>query len=148
MFPFQKGGFFVENSQIWMGEGQYNFSDKIKFAEVIIGGNVKKYILDSEGTLFIDKIGSPIKINEWGIYAQVTKKLFSEKLVLGVSGRYDKNENFEGKFTPRFTALIKIAEGHNLRFSYQTAYKFPTTQQQWIKLNVGNVVLLRRYFHG
>ena len=138
----KRGGLFVENSQLWMGEGQYNFADKIKFAEVIVGGNIKKYILSSEGTLFIDKIGSPIKINEWGIYAQATKKLFSEKLVLGVSGRFDKNENFEGKFTPRFTALIKMAEGHNLRASYQTAYKFPTTQQQWIKLNVGNVILL------
>jgi len=141
--PISKGGgLFVENSQLWMGEGQYNFTDKIKFADVIVGGNIKKYILSSEGTLFIDKIGSPIKINEWGVYAQATKKLFSEKLVLGASGRYDKNENFEGKFTPRFTALIKVAEGHNLRASYQTAYKFPTTQQQWIKLNVGNVVLL------
>ena len=124
-----------------MGEGQYNFSDKIKFAEVIIGANAKKYILDSKGTLFIDTLEA-IKINELGAYAQVTKKLFSDKLTLGVSGRYDKNENFKGKFTPRVTALLNVAEGHNLRFSYQTAYKFPTTQQQWIRLDVGNVILL------
>ncbi|HET6769858.1 MAG TPA: TonB-dependent receptor [Chitinophagaceae bacterium] len=141
--PISKGGgLFVENSQLWMAEGQYNLANKIKFADILVGGNVKKYILSSEGTLFIDKIGSPIKINEWGVYGQVTKKLLSEKLVIGISGRYDKNENFEGKFTPRFTALIKVADGHNLRASYQTAYKFPTTQQQWIKLNVGDVVLL------
>ena len=139
--PIPKGGLFLEKSQLWMGEGQYNLSDKIKFAEVIIGGNVKKYILDSKGTLFIDS-AEAIKINEWGAYAQMTKKLFSDKLSLGVSGRYDKNENFTGKFTPRVTALVSLAEGHNLRFSYQTAYKFPTTQQQWIRLNVGNVTLL------
>ena len=85
--PLSKGGgLFVERSQLWMGEGQYNFSDKIKFADLIIGGNIKKYILSSEGTLFIDKVGSPIKINEWGIYGQASKRLFSEKLVLGVSG--------------------------------------------------------------
>ncbi|TMI92492.1 MAG: TonB-dependent receptor [Bacteroidetes bacterium] len=139
--PIPKGGLFLEKSQMWMGEGQYNFADKIKFAEVIIGGNVKKYILNSKGTLFIDSAGA-IKINEWGAYAQVTKKLFSDKLSLGLSGRYDKNENFTGKFTPRVSALVKVAEGHNLRFSYQTAYKFPTTQQQWIRLDVGNVILL------
>ena len=139
--PLPKGGLFVEKSQLWMGEGQYNFSDKIKFAEVIIGANAKKYILDSKGTVFIDTLEA-IKINELGAYAQVTKKLFSDKLSLGVSGRYDKNENFKGKFTPRVTALVRVAEGHNLRFSYQTAYKFPTTQQQWIRLNVGNVMLL------
>ncbi|HEX6848803.1 MAG TPA: TonB-dependent receptor [Chitinophagaceae bacterium] len=141
--PISKGGgLFVENSQLWMGEGQYDFSDKIKFADIIVGGNVKKYILSSEGTLFIDKVDDPIKITEWGAYAQVTKKLLSDKLSLSVSGRYDKNENFEGKFTPRVTALFSVAKNHNIRASYQTAYKFPTTQQQWIKLNVGNVVLL------
>ena len=139
--PIPKGGLFLEKSQMWMGEGQYNFSDKIKFAEVIIGGNVKKYILNSKGTLFIDTLEA-IKMNEMGAYTQITKKLFSDKLSLGVSGRYDKNENFKGKFTPRVTALVNIAEGHNLRFSYQTAYKFPTTQQQWIRLDVGNVILL------
>jgi len=139
--PIPKGGLFLEKSQMWMGEGQYNFSDKIKFAEVIIGANAKKYILDSKGTLFIDTLEA-IKINELGAYAQVTKRFFSDKLSLGASGRYDKNENFKGKFTPRVTALVNVAEGHNLRFSYQTAYKFPTTQQQWIRLDVGNVILL------
>jgi outer membrane receptor protein involved in Fe transport len=139
--PIPNGGLFVEKSQLWMGEGQYDFSDKIKFADIIVGGNVKKYILSSKGTLFIDTAGA-IKINEWGAYAQISKKIFNEKLVLSASGRYDKNENFEGKFTPRLTALIKVAEGHNIRLSYQTAYKFPTTQQQWIRLNIGDAILL------
>jgi outer membrane receptor protein involved in Fe transport len=139
--PIPNGGLFLEKSQLWMGEGQYNFNGKIKFAEVIIGGNVKKYILDSKGTLFIDTLEA-IKINEWGAYAQVTKPLFNDKLTLGVSGRYDKNENFKGKFTPRITALLSLTKDHNFRFSYQTAYKFPTTQQQWIRLNIGNAILL------
>ena len=139
--PIPRGGLFVDKSQLWMGEGQYDFAQKIKFADVIIGGNVKKYILSSKGTLFIDTAGS-LKINEWGAYAQLTKKLLNDKLVLSASGRFDKNENFKGKVTPRFTALIKIADGHNIRLSYQTAYKFPTTQQQWIRLDVGNVILL------
>lgn len=138
--PIPRGGRFVENSQLWMGEGQYDLSDKIKFAEIIVGGNVKKYILNSKGTLFIDP--PVIKINEWGAYAQVTKKLLNDKLVLAAAGRFDKNENFDGKFTPRLTALINVAKGHNIRLSYQTAYKFPTTQQQWIKLDIGTVVLL------
>lgn len=139
--PIPAGGLFKETSQLWMGEGQYNFSDKIKFAEVIAGGNVKKYILNSENTLFYEPNG-PINISEWGAYAQISKKLLEDKLTLSAAGRYDKNKNFDGKFTPRVTALLKIADGHNLRLSYQTAYKFPTTQQQWINLDIGNVVLL------
>lgn len=139
--PIPGGGLFKETSQMWMGEGQYDFSNKIKFAEVIVGGNIKKYILDSDNTLFFEPNG-PIKINEWGAYAQAAKKLLDDKLTLTVAGRYDKNENFDGKFTPRVTALINVAKNNNIRLSYQTAYKFPTTQQQWIRLNLGNVELL------
>ena len=32
---------------------------------------------------------------------------------------------------------MKLAKDHNLRFSYQQAYRFPTTQNQWINLTVG-----------
>jgi outer membrane receptor protein involved in Fe transport len=124
-----------------MAEGQYNFTRAIRFAELIAGASLKKYVLNSEGTIFIDSAGA-LKINEWGAYAQLTKKLINDKLILSASGRYDKNENFKGKFTPRFTALIKPAKDHSIRLSYQTAYRFPTTQQQWIRLDVGDAVLL------
>ena len=39
-----------------MTEGQYTFGDAIKNVEIIVGGNYKKYILDSDGTLFIDTL--------------------------------------------------------------------------------------------
>lgn len=139
--PIPKGGLFVENSQMWMGEGQYNFSEHFKFAEIIVGGNYKKYILSSDGTLFIDTI-RPIRVNEVGVYAQVTKRVLNERLTLSVSGRYDKNQDFKGHFTPRATALVKLARNHSLRMSYQTAYRFPGTQQKFIRLNVGDLTLL------
>ncbi len=72
----------------------------------------------------------------------MTKKLLKDYLTLAVSGRYDKNEDFKGHFTPRVTALIKIAKDNNLRLSYQTAYRFPSTQQKFIRLNVGDYILL------
>jgi outer membrane receptor protein involved in Fe transport len=140
--PISKGGgLFLDKSDLWMAEGQYNLSSSFKFAEVIIGGNYKKYILNSQGTIFIDTAGT-IPIYELGGYIQATKKLFNEHLVLSASERLDKNENFKGKLTPRFTGLIKVAENSNIRLSYQTAYRFPTTQQQFIKLQVGTNVFL------
>ena len=139
--PIPNGGLFLEKSQLWMAEGQYNFSNKIKFAEIIVGGNWKKYVLNSKGTLFIDTL-NPIEINEYGTYAQITKRFFDNKLSLSASGRYDKNEDFKGHFTPRVTALITVARNHNIRLSYQTAYRFPTTQQKYIRLNVGDYILL------
>lgn len=140
--PIPQGGQFLDRSDLYMVEGQYNFADIIKFAEIMVGGNWKQYVLNSQGTLFADKPGEPILINEIGAYLQIAKSLFNDKLRLSASGRYDKNENFEGRFTPRVTALFKPGKNHNIRFSYQTAYRFPSTQQQWIDLNVGTGILL------
>jgi outer membrane receptor protein involved in Fe transport len=140
--PIPYGGLFLDRTDLYQVEGQYNFSNVIKFAEVLAGGNWKQYVLNSQGTLFADKIGEPIKINEYGAYAQIGKEIIKDLLKLTASGRYDKNENFKGRFTPRITAVVKPAPDHNLRFSFQTAYRFPSTQQQWIDLNVGTGTLL------
>lgn len=135
------GGLFLEKSQLWMAEGQYDFSHHIKWMDLIVGANLKRYILDSKGTLFIDTAGT-IKINEVGVYAQLTKRLFGERLTFSFAGRMDKNEDFKEQFTPRATALVRVARNNNLRFSWQTAYRFPSTQQKYIRLDVGAYTLL------
>ena len=68
---------------------------------------------------------------------QLQRWFIHEHLKLTVSGRYDKNENFDGRFTPRATALIKVAKDNNFRLSYQQAYRFPSTQDQYINLLTG-----------
>lgn len=138
----QNGGLFLDRSDLYMVEGQYNFGSTIPFAEVIVGGNWKQYVLNSEGTLFADKVDSAIKIPEFGAYLQASREIIKDRLRLTASGRYDKNKNFEGRFTPRVTALFKPAADHNIRLSFQTAYRFPTTQQQWIDLRTTSGVLL------
>jgi outer membrane receptor for ferrienterochelin and colicin len=140
--PIPTGGLFLDRSDLYMVEGQYNLSNVVKFADVLVGGNWKQYVLNSEGTLFADTKGHPISINELGAYAQVGREIIKDLLKVTASGRYDKNENFEGRFTPRVTAVVKPAKDHNIRLSFQTAYRFPSTQQQWIDLNVGTGVLL------
>ncbi len=135
--PIPLGGQFLDRSNLYMMEGQYNLTDVVKFAEVLVGGNWKEYVLNSQGTLFPDKIGEPIKIKEYGAYVQISKSLMEDKLKLTASGRFDKNENFDGRFTPRLGLVFKPAKDHNIRLSFQTAYRFPSTQQQWIDLDVG-----------
>lgn len=136
------GGLFIEKSDLYFTEAQYNLSDWTgKFADILIGGNWRQYVLNSEGTLFTDS-AAPIKINEVGAYIQATRRLFNDVLKLTFSGRYDKNENFEGRFTPRATAVVSVAKNNNIRLSYQSAYRFPSTQQQFINLNVGGGVQL------
>lgn len=132
------GGLFVDRSDLYMYEGQYNFSSVTnEFADILVGGNYKRYVLNSQGTLFADG-GGTIPIGEYGGYIQMTKNLLNDFIKLTFSGRYDKNDNFKGRFTPRATALFRVAENNNIRVSFQTAYRFPSTQQQWIDLDVGS----------
>ncbi len=141
--PIPQGGLFLDRSDMYWAEGQFNLSNMtgIKWADILVGGNFRQFVLNSEGTLFM-KEAELIKINEVGAYAQISKDIIADRLRLTASGRYDKNQNFEGRFTPRVTALIKAATNHNFRLSYQTAYRFPSTQQQWIDLFVGSGRLL------
>jgi len=140
------GGLFADKSKLYHFEGQYNLTDKLKFAEVLVGANYRIYSLNSGGTIFADhdpKFGTgTININEYGGYLQVAKKLMNDILKLTGSIRYDKNQNFDGRFTPRITASIKVAKDNHFRLSYQTAYRFPSTQDQWINLNSPSAKLI------
>jgi len=136
----QGGGLFLDKSRLNVFEGQYNLTEDLGLAkagaEFLVGASFRRYLLNSQGTIFADTAG-PIKIDETGAYAQLSKRFFDDVLKLSVSGRYDKNTNFKGRFTPRATAVVKLARDHNIRMSYQQAYRFPTTQNQWINLTIG-----------
>ncbi len=140
--PIKLGGaLFLDKSDLYSLEGNYNLSHLTgKWVDMLIGGSYKQYVLNSGGTLFADSIDR-IKISEYGAYMQLSRKILN-RVHLTVSGRYDKNENFKGRVTPRATALIKIKENNNFRLSYQTAYRFPSNQQQFINLAVGSNVYL------
>src|SRR5690606_28630057 len=132
--PISQGGAkFDDKTDLYHFEGQYNFSEKIKVVDVLVGANYRIFDLNSNGTIFADTAGT-IKIKEYGAYLQLQKRLFDDVLKLSGSLRYDKNENFKGRITPRATALIKVASDNNIRLSFQTAYRFPSAQDQYINL--------------
>lgn len=147
-----KGGSkFADRTDLYHFEGQYRFTD-LKFAELTAGASFRTYILNSQGTIFVDTAGT-IKINEYGAYLQAQKKFFDEVLKITASIRYDKNDNFDGRFTPRVTAVVKVAKDNNIRVSYQTAYRFPSAQDQYINLQtpgsrlIGGLPEFNTYFH-
>jgi len=102
----------------------------------LVGASYRIYHLNSHGTIFADTTG-PINIGEVGVYTQLQKSFLDELLKITGSLRYDKNENFEGRVTPRATALVRVAPNNNIRLSVQTAYRFPSTQDQFINLLTG-----------
>ena len=121
-------------------EGMYDFSSLLKVFNLQVGGNYRKYYLNTGGTLFDDK-DKNLTNDEYGAFAQASKSLFKDHLKLTLSGRYDKNENFEGRFTPRASAVYSVGD-HNFRASYQTGFRNPTISDQYIKLNVGPIIIL------
>jgi iron complex outermembrane receptor protein len=122
-------------------EGMYDFSPILKVINFQVGGNYRKYYLNTGGTLFDDK-DKNLTNGEYGFFAQASKSLWKDHLKLTVSGRYDKNENFDGRFTPRASAVFSPTEDHHFRVSYQTGFRNPTIGDQYIKLNVGPIIIL------
>jgi outer membrane receptor for ferrienterochelin and colicin len=121
----------------------YNFKDKVKFAEIQVGGSYRLYELNSQGRIYTDANG-PINYNEYGAYTQLQKKLMDDRLKLSASMRYDKSQNFQGNYSPRISAVYSAGENkqHNFRASFQTGFRNPSTQDQYIGFNVGSAILL------
>ncbi len=132
-----KGGSkFEDATDLYHFEGQYGLGEYIKAVDVLVGASYRIYHLNSKGTIFADTAG-PIDLSEMGGYIQLQKSFLNEALKLTGSFRYDKHENFDGRITPRATALYRVAPNNNIRISYQTAYRFPSNQDQYINLLTG-----------
>lgn len=138
------GSKFQDQSKIYHSDVNYNFRDIIKFAEFQLGGSARQYELNSNGTIFTDFDG-PIRYTEFGAYAQVQKKFTKEeRLKFTGSVRYDKAQLFDGFFSPRVSFVYSAGDKkqHNLRASYQTGFRNPTTQDLYIGLDLGPFALI------
>ncbi len=137
------GAKFLDNSKIYHTDANYNFKDIVKFAEIQVGGSFRRYVMDSQGTIFTDFDG-PLDYTEYGAYTQLQKKFMDDRLKFTGSVRYDKSQNFEGQFSPRVAFVYSAGErkNHNFRVSYQTGFRNPTTQDQYIGLNIGSFALI------
>ena len=132
----ENGAKFNDKTNLYHYEGMYNFSSLFNnVIDLQVGASYRDYFLHSDGTIF-DDANRDISINEYGAYAQLAKK-FGESFKMTVAGRYDKSKNFDGRITPRVTGVWTVAKNNNIRASFQTGYRNPTTQDQYIDLAVG-----------
>lgn len=136
------GARYKNDSQLRHVDANYNFSHLTKdIADIQVGGSFRQYKLDTGGT-YTDLDG-PIKYSEFGIYTQIQKKLADDRIKLTGSVRYDKSELFDGNFSPRFSVGYTLGRerNHNIRASFQTAFRNPTTQNLYLGLNLGGTIL-------
>lgn len=152
--PISQGGaLFLDKSDLYHVEGSWDLSEEIDFADVVVGANFRQYSLNSGGTLFaLENNGDEISYSEYGAYLQASKSLANDNLKLQGSLRYDKNEFFEGQLSPRISAVGTLSGNHNIRGSFQRGFRIPTTQDQFIDLDVvtrrligSNDLLVNRY---
>jgi outer membrane receptor protein involved in Fe transport len=138
------GSKFQDNSKIYHGDLNYNFSYLWDWAELQLGGSYRQYELNSSGTIYTDVEG-PISYEELGVYTQLQKNFeISDGVDMKVTAsiRYDKSELFDGFLSPRISAGFTINENHNIRGSFQTGFRNPTTQDLYIGLDAGRAVLI------
>jgi len=147
---FQRGGAgFIDDSYMDHVEGQYDFTEMIGGSIGLqAGGNYRRYSLFTDGTVFNEDpegtgTNERINIGEYGAYLQASKSVLNDNLKVKASLRYDKNQNFEGQVSPRVSLVYSAGEikNHNFRVSYQTGFRNPTTQGQYIYFPTSNILL-------
>ena len=139
--PENPGASFYDNSKLTHAEFTWDATDWM-----LVGANFRNYGIFTDGTIFNEDpdgtgVNERIQISEWGAFVQLNKEVL-EGLKLSGSLRYDKNQNYEGRLTPRFSGVYTFAETHNIRLSYQTGFRNPDTQSQFIFFPAGTSTLL------
>ena len=137
------GSKFLDRTKMYHADANVNLRDYISFAEIQVGGSMREYRLDSQGTIFTDYDG-PISYTEAGAYIQGQKRMLDDRLKLTASARYDKALNFKGNISPRISLSYAAGEDkrHNFRASLQTGFRNPTAQDQYIGLDAGAGILV------
>lgn len=137
------GSKFRDQTSLYHADANLNLRDYIDWAEIQFGSSFRQYRLNSFGTIYTDGDGV-LSYNEYGFYSQLQKKMLDDRLKLTASARYDKSQNFDGNVSPRLSLAYAAGESknHNFRASFQTGFRNPTTQDQYIGLSTGASYLL------
>jgi outer membrane receptor protein involved in Fe transport len=145
----QNGAHFIDNSRLFHTEAMLDLSRWTgKWIDIQIGGNHRLYSLYTQGTVFNEDPNGTgkfkrIKINEYGAYLQLQRKFFKDIFKIQASVRVDKNQNFKVIVSPRaaFVATLGKDRNHNIRLSYQTGFRNPDSQAQYIYFPTSNILL-------
>ncbi|MCC3154092.1 TonB-dependent receptor plug domain-containing protein [Hymenobacter sp. BT770] len=138
-----KGARLIIRSILNEGSGQYTYRNN--FADLTMGAAYRQFLLGSDGSLFEDKKDGDRIVNyEYGAYAQASKTLLDDHLKLAAAGRVDRFQNFGTAFSPRASAVYSMGadKQQNFRLSFSRAFRAPTQNDQYIRLDVGRAILL------
>ncbi|MBT1696126.1 TonB-dependent receptor [Fulvivirgaceae bacterium PWU4] len=148
------GAWLHQKSRTYHTDLQYDLTNKISFVDVLVGADLRIYEIIPDGNNFVDfsrpiaerttplddgSFGNNVHYTKFGVFAQLTKKLFAEKLKLFGSLRVDQNLEFDPKVNPRIAVVYTAAQNHNFRASFQNGFRFPALFEALSFVNNGNI---------
>ncbi|MDP5172736.1 MAG: hypothetical protein NWR72_21035, partial [Bacteroidia bacterium] len=141
------GSKFIEKSGFVHIEGMYDFLEKIPYFDLQEGVSYRRYFLNSEGALFNDGLlgfNGTIPVEEYGAFTQASKTWLDGRVVMRASFRFDKNQNFEGRISPKIGVVFSPdkEKRHFIRLSAQSGFRNPSPQESYIALDIGDAVIL------
>jgi len=139
--PRDGGSMLVDRSALYHIQGEYKF-DEVKEGNFRIGGNFRLFRPQSDGSIFSDTAGRRITNSEFGLYGGWDKRVMKDRLKVSATARMDKNQNFDLLFSPAISFVYDVNEISTVRFSFSSAIRNPTLQDQYLFYNVGRAILL------
>lgn len=144
------GAALLQMSHFYHAEGTWNLRKYIHFADVLVGADYRTYEIIPDGNNFVDFTkplasrntpgGKHIWYGKVGGFVQGSKTFFHDQLKLTASVRYDKSQQFDGKFNPRIAAVYTTPnQRHNFRASWQNGFRFPSLFEAYSFVNNGGV---------
>jgi outer membrane receptor protein involved in Fe transport len=154
-----KGGTrLYDKSALYHIQGGYNFD--IENGKIYTGGNYRLYAPNSRGNIFdevsfenarpdpdnpgttiYDTVYTRIYNQEFGVFGGIEYFFLDKRLKTQATIRVDKNQNFNFLVSPALSAIYKANEKNTFRFSFSSAIRNPTLQDQYLNYNVGVATL-------
>ena len=150
---WDQGAALRVQSRMLHGEAQVNLAEALRRGgssltpnlDILAGADHRTYFVIPDGNYFVnpepgkDALADNLTYSKTGGFVQAGGRLFNEKLRLTATLRVDKNDYFNVKFNPRFTAVFSPTQQQNFRLSYQSGYRFPSLFEGFSNVNSGQV---------
>lgn len=124
---------FIDKSSLLDGEVQYK--NELGALKVVAGAGGRFYQPVSEGTYLADVNGAKLSALEGGLYAQGEYGFLEDKLKAVAALRMDGHSNYSLQLSPKGALAYMVAPGHNVRVTYNRAFKSPTILENYLLIN-------------
>ena len=136
----ENGTRFYDQSALYQLQGEYKF--RPTFGTITVGTSSRLYAPESKGTILNDTGDVVIRNLEAGIYAGIDKRWMADRVILNVTSRLDKNQNFDFLASPAVSFIYKHRPNHVFRTSFSSAIRNPTLADQYLFYDVGRATLI------